>query len=207
MRTVVPSRMLGDLASMSPELYQGLPERMPVEQQARFLDMLCNGASQHHACSVMGIPLLLVWRERKANPEFDSWLTYVLENARPQALEEIAVQFATQGIPKRETKRVDKPIIVEGHHLGNAVEETVTEGNEFNSHSLLQFMLRGQQREKYGTTHVESNLNVKREPVTIRDAKDAQRLLAKVNEELRKVLPAIDGEATEVVEDDGSDLV
>lgn len=209
-KTVVPEKLLPDLTSLSPELYPGMPERMSMAQQAQFLDLLCNGASQRHACRVMGIPLLLVQRERRMNPDFADWLQYVLTNARPQALEEIAVEFATRGIPKREVRRVQKPVVIDGVPLKDehdepilVAEETVTEGNEFNSHALLQFLLKGQQREKYGTEHKKLEANVNTQPVTIRNEKDAQRLLNKVREQLREALPPIEGE----VINDGSDLV
>lgn len=204
-KTVVPKKLLPDLSRIDPKRYENLPERMSPEQQAHFLDLLCHGADQLHACEVMGIPLLLVWRERHANDEFDQWLEYVTSNARPRALEEIAIRFATRGIPKRETKRVTKPIIVEGMHLGDAVEESVTESNEFNSHSLLQFLLRGQQREKYGTEHKKLEANVNTQPVALRENEDAKRVLERVKAELAKAMraSAVDGE----VLNDGEDLV
>lgn len=214
MGDVVPKRLLPDLSKIdAARLYPNLPERMTQAQQAQFLDLLCNGASQLHACQLMGIPMLLVWRERHANPEFEEFLGYVIEHARPHALEEIAIQFATRGIPKRETKRVTKPVVIEGVPLKDEMddpimmaEETIVEGNEFNAHSLLQFMLRGQQREKYGTDHKKVDATVSPgAPPAVRTSDDAQRLLARMREELK---PVIEGTATEVpTPDDGSDLI
>jgi hypothetical protein len=212
MGDVIPKRMLPDLSRIDPSIYPGLPERMPQHQQAQFLDMLCNGASQIHACQTIGIPLLLVWRERHANPEFDDFLAYVIDHARPHALEELAIQFATRGVDYETVKRTSAPIYVKGEPLLDLVgdpvtvgEETITTGHEFGSHTLLQFLLKGQQREKYGTEHSKKDITVSPgAPAAVRTNDDAQRLLLKMKNELR---PVIEGTAIEVQPDDGSDLV
>lgn len=209
MGDVVPKRMLPDLSKINPAIYANLPERMTVEQQARFLDALCNGASQMDAVKAMGIPMLLVWRERHANKEFDDFLGYVIEHARPHALEEIAIAFATRGVEHQTVKRTTTPVVIEGRPLRDEMddplmvhEETVTTGREFGSHTLLQFLLKGQQRDKYGTEHKKLDATVTPgAPPAVRTTDDAQRLLARMKDELRPVLEG------EVLPDDGSDLV
>jgi hypothetical protein len=202
--------VLPDLSRINPARYKDLPDRMSVEQQHQFLDLLCNGSSQIDAVRSMNIPMLLVWRERHANPEFDDFMHYVIENARPQALEEIAVSFATQGVEWRREARSEKPVLVDGKPVEGlsgeqltTVETSVQMGHEYGPHTLLQFLLKGQQRAKYGTEHKQIEANVNTTPPAVRKDEDAKRLLARMREELR---PVIEGEIVNN-DDDGSDLV
>lgn len=203
---------------------RGLPKRMvdltalptaaPVptaEQRAMFLEAVLRGASVHVAASAAGLPYRSFFHLRLSDEAFAAELEMAKEE-RATILEEIAIKFAVEGVAHETVKRVSKPVEIEGEPLTDvagdqvtSVEETVTTGREFGPHSLLQFLLRGQLREKYGTDRREDHLTVNPgAPPAVRTNADAQRLLERMRVELR---PVIDGQAVEVKHDDGADLV
>jgi hypothetical protein len=162
--------------------------RMTERQKTRFLELLIGGSSQHRAASQLGIPRLLVVREAQLDEQFAKDLELALE-ARVDAIEELAIEFATQGTEKGV------------YHMGVLVD---TE-RQYGPHALLQFLLKANRPEKYKErTEQTLNVNPAGPPPTVRDDRDAQRLLSKVRQQL---LPVIEAQFTEVKPDDGSDLI
>lgn len=185
----------------------GLPTEAPEpspEQRVMFLEAVLRGASLHTAAGAAGLAYTSFFRLKLRDAVFAAELEAAID-LRKLSLEEIAIKYAVEGVPMRETRRTVKPIVVDGDLL-ESVEETTLESNTFSPHALLQFLLRGQMREKYGTEHSKRDLSVTPgAPPALRTNEDAMRVLKKLREDLR---PSIEGTATEVkTEDDGSDLV
>lgn len=192
MKTVLPRALSPKADEVNSTPYNELP-RMTERQKTQFLELLIGGASQHRAASQLGIPRLLVVREAQLDEQFAKDLELALE-ARIDAIEELAIEFATQGTEKGV------------YHMGVLVD---TE-RHYGPHALLQFLLKANRPEKYKErTEQTLNVNPAGPPPTVRDDRDAQRLLAKVRQQL---LPVIEAQFTEVKPDevkpdDGSDLI
>jgi len=191
-KTVLPRALSPKADEVNSTPYNELP-RMTERQKTQFLELLIGGASQHRAASQLGIPRLLVVREAHLDEQFAKDLELALE-ARIDAIEELAIEFATQGTERGV------------YHMGVLVD---TE-RQYGPHSLLQFLLKANKPEKYKErTEQTLNVNSAGPPPTVRDDRDAQRLLAKVRQQL---LPVIEAQFTEVKPDevkpdDGSDLI
>jgi hypothetical protein len=167
--------------------------RMTPGQKTAYLELLINGASQHMAVKRLGIKRLLVVRETAMDEQFCADLNLALQ-ARVDAIEELAIHFATRGTTE------------EVYHQGLVVGEK----RNYGAHALLQFLLKGNKPERY-KERSEQTLNVQRNepPPAVRNDSDAQRLLARMRTELQ---PAIDAQFTELPAlpppaTDGSDLI
>lgn len=178
MKTVLPKTLSPKPGDVSNADYDS-SQRMEPWQKTAFLEMLIGGASQHRAATQLGIPRLLILREANLDPQFADDLQLALE-ARVDAIEEVAVEFATRGVEKGV------------YHQGFQVDTQ----REYGAHALLQFLLKGNKPERY-KDRSESTLNVQRNepPPAVRDDRDAQRLLAMMRDELR---PVIEGQFTDV---------
>ncbi len=179
-----------------------LPVVAPVPtsaQQVQFLEAVTRGATQHHAAADLDLPLLSFGMLKRSDSQFASALAVALElrnDARAELLEGVAHEYAVHGVSR---DRI----------VGKGDSAQVVQITEFNAHALLQFLLKGTMREKYGTEHTKLDANITDAPFSRLPGSeaDAKKLLARVDAELRKMLPAIESTAVEVKPDDGSDLV
>jgi hypothetical protein len=128
---------------------------------------------------MVGTTIFRVARSRELDPAFLEVEQSAYE-ARGKALEELAIEFGTQGT------------LEDVYHQGLVVGEKINYG----PHALLQFLLRGHMRDKYGTDRVEQDMRVSTAqppPLVSRDD-DAARLLAQI----RKDIATIDTVRTDV---------
>lgn len=187
MKTVLPRALSPAADSVSHDAYDA-DARMEPWQKTAFLEMLICGDSQHRAASKLGIPLMRVIRESSLDEQFSKDRALAL-SARVDALEELAIEFATRGTEE------------DVYHMGIPVGSKTN----FGPHALLQFLLKGNKPERYKDRTEQTVLVTDTPPPAVRDDRDAKKLLALMHAELR---PAIEGVCVEVKQtDDGSDLV
>lgn len=170
-RTVLPKSLSPGLEAVG-EIAAEQPRLTPLEKAA-FLELICIGSNQHRAAKAIGVTMLQIARERMLDSQFaDDLMT--AKDMRVEAMEELAIEFATRGNLR------------DVYHNGLVVGDEVVHG----PHNLLQFLLKGNMRDKYGVERTEVRDTTSDAPPVIRNDGDAKRLLAKLRG--NALLPPID---------------